>query len=128
MTWRWVLLETVLAIHDRQIAEHGGLPGVRDLGLVRGALARPQNLIRYASPGVNELAAAYAWGLIRDHGFMDGNKRTAYVTSRLFLRMNGYDLVAPLVERVMVFTDAGARRLEEQDLADWFGRHTRSIG
>ena len=125
MTWEWVLAETVLAIHDRQIAEHGGAPGIRDMGLVEGALARPRNLFAHGEPVAYDLAAAYAWGLIRDHGFIDGNKRTAYVTARLFLELNGHTLAAPAAERVLVFADAGAGNITEQEFADWFRRRTR---
>ena len=79
--WRWIMKETVLAIHDRQIDEHGGTMGVRDMGLLESALARPRNLAAYTTPKIHELAAAYAWGVIKDHPFIDGNKRTANVIS-----------------------------------------------
>ena len=121
----WVLPEIVLAIHDRQIAEHGGAPGMRDMGLVLGALARLENLAAHGAPAVHELAAAHAWGLVRDHGFINGNKRTAYVTARLFLELNGHSLTAAASERVLVFTDAGAGRITEQEFMQWFARNTR---
>jgi death-on-curing protein len=79
MVWRWVAKDVVLAIHDRQIAEHGGTSGIRDVGLVDSALARPQNLDAYGQPDVADLAAAYAYGIAKNHGFADGNKRTAWV-------------------------------------------------
>ena len=75
--WRWVGVSVVLAIHDRQLAEHGGEDGIRDLGMVESALARPLNLASYEDPDAAALAASYAWGLARNHGFIDGNKRTA---------------------------------------------------
>lgn len=79
MVWRWVAKDVVLAIHDRQIAEHGGTSGIRDVGLVDSALARPQNLDAYGQPDIADLAAAYAYGIAKNHGFADGNKRTAWV-------------------------------------------------
>ncbi len=79
MVWRWVAKDVVLAIHDRQIAEHGGTSGIRDVGIVDSALARPQNLDAYGQPDIADLAAAYAYGIAKNHGFADGNKRTAWV-------------------------------------------------
>lgn len=122
--WRWILPATVLAIHDAQLAEHGGLPGLRDLGLLESALARPQNLLAHAQPGAAapdafDLAAAYAYGLARNHAFIDGNKRTAYVVCRLFLMLHGLDLAAPDVERVLVFERLGKGELGERELAGW---------
>ncbi|OGR34342.1 MAG: death-on-curing protein [Desulfovibrionales bacterium GWA2_65_9] len=126
MTWRWILPSTVLAIHDAQIADHGGLPGLRDLGLLESALARPKNLLAHASPSgpldapdVFDLAAAYAYGLARNHAFIDGNKRTAYVVARLFLLLHGRDLAAPDVERVLVFERLGQGELTQEELASW---------
>src|SRR5690242_3073142 len=92
MTWRWIGPALVHAIHDRQIAEHGGLPGVRDLGAVESALARGCNLALYEEPDVAAVAAAYGYGLARNHGFADGNKRTAWVVGRVFLADNGHRL------------------------------------
>lgn len=124
--WRWILPQTVLAIHDVQIAEHGGAPGLRDLGLLESALARPKNLLAHAGPpyaarppDAFDLAAAYAYGLARNHAFIDGNKRTAYVVARLFLLLHGHDLRAPDVERVLVFERLGKGEMEERELAEW---------
>lgn len=122
--WRWILPATVLAIHDAQQAEHGGLPGLRDLGLLESALARPKNLLAHATPpaaapDVFDLAAAYAYGLARNHAFIDGNKRTAYVTCRLFLLLHGGDMAAPDVERVLVFERLGKGEVGEEELAAW---------
>ncbi len=89
MTWRWVDAAVVLAIHDQQIAEHGGTAGVRDLALLESALARPAQLAAYESPDLFDLAATYAHGIARNHPFVDGNKRTAYVVCMLFLRLHG---------------------------------------
>ncbi|OIN99125.1 MAG: death-on-curing protein [Desulfovibrionaceae bacterium CG1_02_65_16] len=125
--WRWILRPTVLAIHDAQIAEHGGLPGLRDLGLLESALARPQNLLAHApratslapAPDAFALAAAYAYGLARNHAFNDGNKRTAYVVARLFLVLHGHDLTAPDVERVLMFERLGKGEVGQEELAAW---------
>ncbi len=125
--WRFILPSTVLAIHDAQIADHGGLPGLRDLGLLESALARPKNLLAHADPSsgppdapdVFDLAAAYAYGLARNHAFIDGNKRTAYVVARLFLLLHGHDLTAPDVERVLVFERLGQGELTQEELAGW---------
>jgi death-on-curing family protein len=122
--WRWILQATVLAIHDAQIAEHGGLPGLRDLGLLESALARPRNLLTHASfasaaPDVFALAAAYAYGLARNHAFIDGNKRTAYVIARLFLVLHGCDLAASDVERVLMFERLGKGEVGQEELAAW---------
>ena len=92
--WRWIDASLVYAIHDRQLAEHGGLDGIRDRGGVESALARPRNLAEYGEPDAAALAAAYAYGLLRNHGFADGNKRTAWVAARLFLADNGCKLAS----------------------------------
>lgn len=119
MTWEWIIMETVLAIHDRQIAEHGGSAGVRDLGLLESALARPENLAAYKEPDVFTLAAAYAFGIVRNHPFMDGNKRTAYVVCMLFLRLHGVRITAPGREKVTTFERLGSGEAAEAALADW---------
>jgi death-on-curing protein len=90
--WRWIDPKTIQAVHEYQLAEHGGLDGVRDAGLIESALARAQNLAAYGEPDAADLAAAYAYGLAKNHGFTDGNKRTAWVAARLFLADNGYTL------------------------------------
>lgn len=127
--WRWVGIDVVLAIHDEQITEHGGPPGVRDRTVVESALARPLHLARYGDPEPDaaDLAAAYAYGLCRNHGFVDGNKRTAFVVALVFLLDNGLALVAddPDAVRTMVATAAG--ELAEVDLATWFRRHVRRL-
>ncbi len=98
----WVLDAVVLAVHDEQLAVHGGLSGIRDRGAVKSALARPRNLVAYeACEDVARLAAAYACGITRNHGFADGNKRTALVTADLFLMLNSYELVSSPVDNVL---------------------------
>ena len=120
--WRWVGLQVVLAIHDRQLAEHGGPDGVRDQGAIESALARPQCLAAYGDPDAAALAAAYAYGLLRNHGFADGNKRTAWVVARLFLSDNGLRLRFDRSEVVHVIEAAASGSLSEVDLAVCF-RH-----
>ena len=94
MDFIWIETSVVRAIHDAQLAEHGGLAGVRDEGLLESALARPQNLLAYGMPDVADCAAAYGFGIARNHPFSDGNKRTAFVCTELFLALNGYGLTA----------------------------------
>ena len=120
VAWRWVEREVVFAIHNRQLAEHGGADGVRDPGAVESALARPKNLATYAAPDAAALAAAYAFGLARNHGFIDGNKRAAWVTSRIFLADNGQRLEFDAVDAVRIMEGVAAGRVSETALADWF--------
>ena len=119
-TWRWIGIQLVHAIHDRQLAEHGGLAGVRDEGAVASALARPQNLSVYGDPDAADLAAAYAYGLARNHGFSDGNKRTAWVISRLFLADNGHRLSFDPIDAVRIVEGTAGGAVSEQVLASWF--------
>ena len=117
--WRWVGPALIHAIHDRQLAEHGGLPGVRDLGAIESAVVRPQNLAQYEEPDVAALAAAYIYGLARSHGFADGNKRTAWVAGRLFLADNGYRLRFAPADAVRVVEAVASGVLSEAELAAW---------
>lgn len=119
MMIEWVGLSTVLAIQERQIAEHGGVPGVRDAALLESALARPLHLAAYGQPDLWDLAAAYAHGLARDHPFFDANKRTAYVVCMVFLRLNGHAVRADRAERVRIFVALGRGDLEREELAGW---------
>lgn len=101
MTIEWVALQTVYALHQRQISEHGGSSGVRDEGLLLSALARPENLRAYGdNADLASLAASYAFGIAKNHPFLDGNKRTALVTSVTFLNLDGFDFDAPPAERI----------------------------
>jgi death on curing protein len=118
--WRWVGVAVVHAIHDRQLAEHGGLAGVRDLGAIEAAVARPRHLAAYGTPDAADLAAAYAYGLARNHGFADGNKRTAWVVARLFLADNGYRLRFAPGDAVRTVEAVAAGTLEDAALAAWF--------
>lgn len=92
--WVWVSQDILLAVHDEQVAEHGGAAGLRDEGFLVSAIARPQHLLAYGNTNAAQLAAAYAFGIARNHPFVDGNKRTAYVTAELFLALNGLVLTA----------------------------------
>ena len=101
-TWEWVAVDVVYAIHDRQLSEHGGLEGIRDAGLLESALARPQNLAAYQQADAADLAAAYSYGLARNHPFLDGNKRTAWIVARLFLALNAQRLVFDALEAIRI--------------------------
>jgi len=116
---RWVALSAVLAIHEEQLAEHGGLDGIRDRGLLESALHRPRDLQNYGQPDLADLAAACAFGIARNHPFLDGNKRTSAVVTRLFLRLNGHDLDATQAERLAVWLALGAGERAERALANW---------
>lgn len=120
MKIRWIEAGVVLAVHDVQIAEHGGVAGIRDFGLLESALARPKNRFGYTNADLFDLAASYGFGIARNHPFIDGNKRTAYVVTRLFLRLNGLDLTAPPAERVLIFERVGHGSVSEKDLGAWF--------
>jgi death-on-curing protein len=125
----WVREDVVLAVHLRQLAEHGGGEGVRDEGLLQSALARPQNLLAYSAPppDLAGLAAAYAYGIARNHPFVDGNKRTALIVARLFLLLNGMDLVATQEEKYSTFLALAAGELSEENLANWVRTHLASL-
>ena len=118
--WTWVGMAVVQALHDRQLAEHGGLPGVRDLGALESALARPVNLAAYEEPDAGALAAAYAFGLARNHGFADGNKRTAWVVARLFLMINGVKLDFDKADALRMVLALAAGEIGEAEVAQWF--------
>lgn len=118
--WTWVPIVAVLAIHDEQISEHGGIRGVRDLGVIESALARPRNLVAHGNPDAAALAAAYAFGLCKNHGFLDGNKRTAYVVAETFLDLNGYAVQASDEEVVSTVLAFASGVMVEAQLAKWF--------
>jgi death-on-curing protein len=121
--WTWVTLAVATAAHAEQLAEHGGGEGVRDEGLLESAMARPQNLAAYGDPDAAALAAAYAYGIARNHPFVDGNKRTAAVVSETFLVLNGFGLTATDAELVVAFLALAAGELSEEELADWLRAH-----
>ncbi len=109
-----------VAAHAEQLAEHGGGEGVRDAGALDSAMARTRNLAAYADPDAAALAGAYAFGIARNHPFVDGNKRTAAVVSEAFLNLNGYSLEASDAEVVVAFVALAAGELSEEEMADWF--------
>jgi death-on-curing protein len=115
----WIGLDVVLAIHDEQLAEHGGHPGVRDRGLLESVMARPRNQFAYGQASIARLAASYAFGISRNHPFLDGNKRTSLVVAELFLQLNGLDFSATDAECVTTFLRLAAGELTEDQLADW---------
>jgi death-on-curing protein len=115
----WILSATLIAVHDAQIAEHGGGEGIRDENLLESALAHPRNLFLYESPSVFDLAAAYASRIVGNHPFIDGNKRVGYMAMRLFLVLNGYDITASQEEKVRVIMELAAGDLPEKELSGW---------
>ncbi len=121
----WLPQEAVTAMHRRQIAEHGGSDGIRDRGLLESALARPEQLLAYGDPSPDRaaLAAAYAFGLARNHPFIDGNKRTALVAARTFLVINGTNLVAAQEDKLAMFLRLAAGEISEEALAAWIREH-----
>jgi death on curing protein len=121
--WVWLDAAVATALHAAQLREHGGGKGTRDLAALESALARPQNLAAYGEPDAASLAAAYAFGIARNHPFVDGNKRTAAVASELFLIRNGFWLQANDAEVVVAFLALAAGELAEDEMADWFRRH-----
>ena len=118
--WVWVLEDVVSALHDRQLAEHGGPSGLRNAGGLVSALARAQNLVAYGTPDAADLAAAYASGIARNHPFVDGNKRTAWVVARLFLSDNGISMKYEPTDAINVMMTLAAGELTEDQLAAWF--------
>lgn len=128
MDYKWVSVDTVHAMHNRQIAEHGGTNGVRDKGLLLSALARPENLNAYGeNVDLAALAASYAFGIAKNHPFIDGNKRTALVVSVTFLNLNGFDFDAPSTEVYTTFLSLAEGTISEEDLAAWFRERLEPI-
>ena len=123
MDWTWIGIDLALALHDRQLAEHGGPAGVRDAGLLESALARPVNLAAYGDPDAPALAASYAFGIARNHAFIDGNKRTAWVLARLFLKANGVEIAFDKADAIRAMLGLAAGELSEEELAVWFRDH-----
>jgi death on curing protein len=119
--------ELALAFHERQLAEHGGGAGIRDEGLLDSALARPEMKANYGETDLATLAAAYAYGIARNHPFIDGNKRTAFVASEVFLRLNGKRLDIDHAEAVIMFLKLAAGELSEDMLAAWFRMHLKAL-
>jgi death on curing protein len=121
--WIWLQKAVVLAIHEDQLAEHGGGVGVRDAGLLESALARPENLAAYGKPDVADVAAAYGYGISRNHAFIDGNKRTGFVAVELFLELNGHELVASDADCVLTMLAVASGDITEPEFAAWLREH-----
>ena len=125
----WIRADVALAIHRRQLSEHGGAEGVRDAGLLASALARPRNLAACSDvgPDLATLASAYAFGIARNHPFVDGNQRTAYVVCRTFLVLNGHDLAASREEKYSTFLKLAGGELSEDELVTWMREHLTAL-
>lgn len=119
----WLDADVALAIHDRQLAEHGGGVGVRDAGMLESALSRPLNRWNYGEDDLCALAAAYAFGVARNHPFVDGNKRTAWVLARLFLKLNAVEISFTPDDAIATVLALAAGDLSEEELTDWFRTH-----
>jgi death-on-curing protein len=126
-SWVWINASVLYAVHDEQLAEHGGAAGVRDASLFESALARPQNLAVYGEPDVAALAASYGYGIARNHPFVDGNKRTAFVAVELFLNLNGFELVASDEACVLTMLDVAAGQISEEAFADWIRKNIAEV-
>ena len=119
----WIRDDVVLALHDRQLAEHGGAVGIRDPGLLDSALNAPKQLFHYEQADRVRLSAAYGFSLASNHPFVDGNKRTAYVCMRLFLKLNGLDIQADKAEKIRVTLDLAAGKITREALETWLRDH-----
>ena len=125
MNWRWIDRHALVLLHDASLAEHGGSAGLRDEGLIESALARPQNLAAYESPDFADLAAAYGVGLAKNHAFVDGNKRAAFLGVGLFLALNGYRLVAAQADATLTMLAVAAGDMDEPAFAAWIREPSR---
>ena len=123
---RWISKRALLLLHDESLAQHGGASGIRDDGLLESALARPENLLAYGSPDLAELAASYAYGLAKNHPFVDGNKRAAFLATGLFLALNGQRLVVAQAEATVMVLDLAAGEIIEAAFADWLRAHLQA--
>jgi len=119
MTWCWLKETVILAVHDEQLAEHGGRQDIRDMGLISSALLPGQHLAADENPSVFDLAAAYAFGIIKNHPFVDGNKRTGFLAAYIFLALNGWELMASEVDAVTVVLALAEGKIEEALFSEW---------
>ncbi len=124
--WTWFETDFVLAVHEEQILQHGGLEGIRDRGLLDSALAKPQQLEIYGSPDAQDLAAAYAFGIARNHPFLDGNKRTAFVLAETFLLLHLYELIATDEQCYLTMIQFAAGDLSQEEFAAWLRAHSKA--
>lgn len=125
--WVWIDSSVISAVHDEQIAGHGGSAGLRDSALLESALARPLNLAAYGKPDHADLAACYGVGIAKNHPFLDGNKRTAFVAVELFLMLNGWQLNAPDTDAVLTMLSVAAGKTDEAAFAEWNRVHTQKL-
>ena len=124
----WLSRQLIIAIHDEQLAEHGGAPGMREEGLLESALARPLNRAGYDDPDIAELAATYAIGIVRNHPFVDGNKRTGFAALFMFLGLNGAEFEPPEVDATMAMLRLAAGEMTDAEFAAWVRSHARVPG
>ncbi|MDZ4189936.1 MAG: type II toxin-antitoxin system death-on-curing family toxin [Hydrogenophaga sp.] len=117
--WRFISRKALELLHDESLAEHGGRPGLRDPGLLESALARPHQLLAYGDPDLAALAAAYGFGLVRNHACVDGNKRAAFLATGLFVALNGQRLVTSQAEATLTMLALAAGDLSEDAFAQW---------
>lgn len=123
----WVLRDTVLLLHEQSLAQHGGSPGIRDEGLLDSALGKPQNLFNYGTPVIFDLAASYAFGLVKNHPFLDGNKRTGFVVGVLFLELNGYRFSATEADAAVRTLALAAGDMSESAFAVWLKTNSQQL-
>ena len=123
----WLNREDCLAIHEMMLAQHGGLAGVRDEGLLESAIAKPQHLFAYSSPTLPEMAASYAAGIVLNHPFLDGNKRTGFIVAATFLELNGMDFSATEESVVEMTLALVSGKVKQADYAEWLGRSSRAV-
>lgn len=122
----WLRLDVVEAVHELLLAEHGGSPGLRDIGLLESALARPRHLFSYEKPDLFDLAAAHAFGIVRNHPFVDGNKRSGFMAAWTFLIRNGKELTVSETDAVFAMNAVAARELKEGQFAQWLRKNSRA--
>ncbi|OYY50503.1 MAG: death-on-curing protein [Methylophilaceae bacterium 17-44-8] len=125
MQWRWVDKKLLVTLHDESLAMHGGSSGIRDQALLDSALSQAPNLAHYGKPDYADLAAAYGVGLAKNHAFVDGNKRVAFLSVGLFLVLNGYRLTATQVDATLTVISVAAGEISEVEFADWIRAHSK---
>ena len=121
----WVLREVVLILHEQSLAQFGGSLGIRDEGMLDSALARPKNLFSYTKPTLFELAASYGFGLVKNHPFVDGNKRTGFVVAVLFLELNGYRFDGTEADATVTTLGLAAGEISEEQYGSWLKSNSR---
>ncbi len=124
----WVLRETVLTLHEHSLAEFGGAAGIRDEGLLDSALGKPENLFAYGKPTIFDLAASYGFGLVKNHPFIDGNKRAGFITAITFLELNGYRFQATEAEAAVRTLALAAGEMSEKEYAAWLKKNSKLAG